>query len=245
MNTVKKITLLVVAAAVVLGCIFVAGCTDTTASAKPTLTISVEKDAGFAYNIGDQFSITLPSNPSTGYSWKVTSVADGLKYEEVATASESTQTLGAPSTQKFVFTTTQEGYQPFEISYIRSGDEAGIYVYSDFLLVSKDADKNSGSFVYDGTYVPTVGDTIQVKVAGNPASTGYVWTLLPSDGLTVVKEEFIAANSELLGAKGMYVWTLTASQPGTYEIIGKNARSGSEEDIGGFFLPVIFQPKLS
>ncbi|HJJ54849.1 MAG TPA: protease inhibitor I42 family protein [Methanocorpusculum sp.] len=256
MKTVKKITLLVIAAAVVIGCIFAAGCTDDSTSTVPALSISVEKTGGYTYNIGDKFSITLPSNPSTGYSWKVTSCEDGLTYEEVLPSTVETsdsvgvsvsgsQTVGAPTTQTFVFSGTKEGILPFEISYVKSGEDSGIYVYSDYLLVTADSTPNSGNFIYEGTYVPTVGDKIIVKIAGNPASTGYEWTIHPSDGLSIVNEEFIAPDSELLGASGTYVWTLSASQPGTYEIIGKCARSNEADIASGFFLPITFQPKLS
>ncbi|HJJ36039.1 MAG TPA: protease inhibitor I42 family protein [Methanocorpusculum sp.] len=256
MKTVKKITLLVVAAAVVIGCIFAAGCTGDGTPAEPTLTISVEKTGGYTYNVGDKFSITLPSNPSTGYSWQVTTVADGLTYEEIesadVTGSGTTgvsvtgpQTVGAPTSQTFVFSGTKEGNQPFEISYVRSGEDAGIYVYSDFMIVKNDGEPNYGSFVYDGVYVPTVGDKVRVMVAGTPASTGHVWKLHPSEGLTVLSEAFVAADSELAGASGMYIWTLTATQPGVYEIIGECSRGNEADVASGFFLPITFQAKLS
>lgn len=59
MKPVKKTALLLVAAAVLFGCIFAAGCVEET-DKTPVLSISIEKEGALYYNIGDTFTVTLP-----------------------------------------------------------------------------------------------------------------------------------------------------------------------------------------
>ena len=246
MKSVKKITLLVIAAAVLIGCIFAAGCTDDTPA--PVLKISVDKQAGFTYGIGDEFTIVLPSNPSTGYQWVVTS-ANGLKSTENEVAPAEGAAVGAPTSQSFTFTALSEGTFPIILSYVKSGEDAGIYVYSDVIFVEKDAPKNSGKFVFDGTYVPMVGDTVEISVPDNSASTGFVWSVESSDpeNFKLIDTKFIAPETDLIGAAGTTVWTFQAMQPGSYVVVAaqeKQLNEGTEMGVG-FFVPVTIQANFA
>ncbi len=60
-------------------------------------SITIEEEERLVYGIGKQFSITLPSNPSTGYKWVVTDAVD-LKYEGITadSTSRSSGLLDAP-----------------------------------------------------------------------------------------------------------------------------------------------------
>ena len=64
---------------------------------------------------------------------------------------------------------------------------------------------------------PSTGDSMETKVIeleSNP-TTGYSWAIYYSDGLHV-ESEFIPPDSELMGAPGKQVFTITAESPGTY-----------------------------
>ncbi|HJJ30648.1 MAG TPA: protease inhibitor I42 family protein [Methanocorpusculum sp.] len=238
MKTVKKTVLLLVAAAVLFGCIFAAGCVEETEKT-PVLSISIEKEGALFYNIGDTFTVTLPSNPSTGYSWYATEAAN-LKCVESSAAAES-GLVGAPGSQTFVFSAEKEGTYLIELTYKRAGEDAGIYVYQDVLFVKKGDQHAAGKFVFAGDYLPNAGDLVEITVSGNPASTGYQWFASADEGLTIVDETFIPANTDLVGAPGMYVWHVTADTPGAYIFYGTLARSADETDPAGFFfVPVSF-----
>ncbi|HJJ38731.1 MAG TPA: protease inhibitor I42 family protein, partial [Methanocorpusculum sp.] len=197
------------------------------------------KEGALFYNIGDTFTVTLPSNPSTGYSWYATEV-DGLKCDESSEAAD-TKLVGAPGSQTFVFTAEKEGYFPVELVYKRAGEDAGIYVYQDYLFVKNGDQHATGKFVFAGDYLPDAGDLVEITVAGNPASTGYQWFETVDEGLKIVDKTFIPANTDLVGAPGKYVWQVTAETPGAYMFYGTLARSADETDPAGFFfVPVSF-----
>ena len=238
MKPVKKTALLLVAAAVLFGCIFAAGCVEETEKT-PVLSISIEKEGALYYNIGDTFTVTLPSNPSTGYSW-VAAPAANLKCEESFEAPE-TELVGASGSQTFVFSAEKEGTYVIELTYKRAGDDAGIYVYQDVLYVKKGDQHAKGKFVFAGDYLPDAGDLVEITVAGNPASTGYQWFVEADEGLTIADETFVPANTDLVGAPGKYVWHVTAETPGAYTFYASLARSADETNPAGFFfVPVSF-----
>lgn len=241
MTTAKKSVLILLAAAVFIGCIFAAGCVNTPTDKDPVLSISVEKE-GSVYNIGDTFTITLPSNPTTGYSW-VATPQDGLKFTESSEASDS-ELLGAPGTQTFVFSAEKEGIHLIELTYKRAGDEGGIYVYQDILPVVAGDNHATGKFVFEGDYLPAAGELVVISVSGNPASTGYQWFAEADEGLKIVSEEFIPANTDLIGAPGKYVWHVTSETPGAYFFYGNMARNAEDEPASSFFVPITFEVNL-
>ena len=241
MTTAKKSVLILLAAAVFIGCIFAAGCVNT-ADKDPVLSISIEKEGALYYNIGDTFTVTLPSNPSTGYSW-VATPQEGLKCTESSAASDS-GLLGAPGLQTFVFSAEKEGAFLIELTYKRANEEGGIYVYQDVLNVKKGDNHATGKFVFDGEYMPDAGDIVEITVSGNPASTGYQWFAEADEGLKIVSEEFIPANTDLIGAPGKYVWHVTSETPGAYFFYGNMARNAEDEPASSFFVPITFEVNL-
>ena len=242
MTTAKKSVLILLAAAVFIGCIFAAGCVNTPTDKDPVLSISIEKEGSLFYNIGDTFTVTLPSNPSTGYSW-VATPQEGLKFTESSAASDS-GLLGAPGLQTFVFSAEKEGAFLIELTYKRAGDEGGIYVYQDVLNVKKGDNHATGKFVFEGDYLPSPGDIVEISVSGNPASTGYQWFTEVDDGLKIVSDQFVPANTDLVGAPGKYVWHVTSETPGAYTFYASMARNVEDDPVSFFFVPVTFEVNL-
>ena len=236
MTTAKKSVLILLAAAVFIGCIFAAGCVNTPTDKDPVLSISIEKEGSLFYNIGDTFTVTLPSNPSTGYSW-VATPQEGLKFTETSEASDS-GLLGAPGSQTFVFSAEKEGAFLIELTYKRAGDEGGIYVYQDVLNVKKGDNHATGKFVFDGDYLPAAGDIVEISVSGNPASTGFKWFVEGDNGLKIVSEKFVPAETDLVGAPGKYVWHVTSETPGAYIFYAGMARNVEDAPVSFFFVPV-------
>lgn len=240
----KKIGVLLIATLVIVGCVLAAGC--TTQVADPSMTISVTKIGDINYNIGDTFSVTLPSNPTTGYDWYVSEelTSKGLSYEKefiLDTASEGL--LGAGGSTKWTFTAKEAGEQILSLLYMRNGDDSSVRdVYSDKMIVVAGDHHSNGSFVFSGNndISPKAGSVVLITCAGNPGSTGYQLVVDKEETtVNVLKEEYVAPTADLVGAPGLYQWYVTADVPGAYVFYVLEKR-GDEKGTVKFFVPLIF-----
>ena len=196
-------------------------------------TVTVEKVASDIYP-GDKLVIVIPS---AGYTWEVTE-SSGLNYEE-----------------DFEYTEAG-GYSYFTIY----ADEPGDYIFSADLLflqmVGEDrkyaelnmpvvVSEGTGSgetiltLTFDNAFNPAPGEPVKVVTAGNP-TTGYVWTMKETPGLTVLREEYVADDSGLLGAGGNYEWYVTAGKAGTYTVRAECTKAGSSQVENLFFFDLTF-----
>jgi inhibitor of cysteine peptidase len=74
------------------------------------------------------------------------------------------------------------------------------------------------------------GDTFYVKLNENP-TTGFSWQMNTTDGLAVVNDEYIAPDTELVGAGGVHEWEIQAVATGTQQVTAVYRRSW--EDVTG------------
>lgn len=70
---------------------------------------------------GDQFTVTLPSNPSTGYSWQMLNQPDAkVLRKTVAKYNEPEKPMpGKPGTETWTFKAVGKGKQSIEMVYLR------------------------------------------------------------------------------------------------------------------------------
>ncbi|KAF5412857.1 MAG: hypothetical protein C5S43_01225 [Candidatus Methanocomedens sp.] len=68
------------------------------------------------------------------------------------------------------------------------------------------------------------GDTFYVKLNENP-TTGFSWKMNTTDGLAVVSDEYIAPDTELVGAGGVHEWEIQAVATGTQKVTAVYMRS--------------------
>ena len=68
------------------------------------------------------------------------------------------------------------------------------------------------------------GDTFYVKLNENP-TTGFSWKMNITDGLAVVSDEYIATDTELVGAGGVHEWEIQAVDYGTQQVTAVYMRS--------------------
>ena len=196
-------------------------------------TVTVEKVASNIYP-GDKLVIAIPSS---GYTWEVTE-SSGLDYEE-----------------DFEYT-ENGGHSYFTIS----ADKPGEYTFSADLLhlqmigehkkyaelnmpIAVSEGTGSGETIltltFDNALNPSPGEPVKIVTAGNP-TTGYVWTMKDTPGLTVLREEYVADDSGLLGAGGNYEWYVTAEKAGTYTVRAECTKAGSSQIENLFFFDLIF-----
>jgi inhibitor of cysteine peptidase len=82
-----------------------------------------EADNGksFSIGVGDSLVITLPGNPSTGYSWEVKSVDSTILVVagEAQFVSDNTNMVGSGGTLTFTFDAKKTGSSTLELVYLR------------------------------------------------------------------------------------------------------------------------------
>ncbi len=107
-------------AAVVLGAALV-GCGDDGGS-------TVVLDDGdslseVALDVGDQLDVQLESNPTTGYSWELGPLPDGLQLVSSDFEEPGGSVVGASGTQVFVFDAVGPGDGILRFEYVRVFDD--------------------------------------------------------------------------------------------------------------------------
>jgi inhibitor of cysteine peptidase len=89
---------------------------------------TVELDAGdslseVSLDVGDQLDVQLESNPTTGYSWELGPLPDGLQLVSSDFEEPGGSLVGAPGTQLFVFDVVGAGGGILRFEYVRVFDD--------------------------------------------------------------------------------------------------------------------------
>lgn len=206
------------------GILCAAGCTttETAGGVTPTPVAVQDKMVSVAQdNNGDiipvdmhtEIRIRLPENPTTGYSWNVTS-ADGLAITGDEYIAPEEERPGAGGTHIWTMEPKETGIVTFSAVYVRPWEE-----------VQPDDERYTVTFYVapEGTTVTDVtaadnGTTISVPEGGavlvdleeNP-TTGYQWNASVSGSAVITTDSFIAPYSEMpmVGAGGYHKWLVT------------------------------------
>ena len=81
----------------------------------------------------------------------------------------------------------------------------------------------------DGTSMELkTGETFHIKLNENP-TTGFSWQMNTTDGLAVISDEYVAPDTELVGAGGVHEWEIQAVAAGTQHITAVYKRSWEDE----------------
>ncbi len=163
---------------------------------------------------GEQFKISLPENPSTGYSWEVNYDTCILRLDNHVYTPEGEQAIGSGGSAQFTFTALEEGLTLITFSLKRPW-ETEVLEQKQILVSIKKKSKSP-----DAQYSVHVGDSFEVALGSNP-STGYSWEISSIDGnmLEMSAEDFIPSPIPMVGSSGSQVFTLKALEKGTTEII--------------------------
>jgi inhibitor of cysteine peptidase len=95
-----------------------------------------------------------------------------------------------------------------------------------------------------GTVTARPGDRIVITLESN-VTTGYAWKLVTepaSEVLDLVDSEYVAPDTDLVGAGGEEVWTFVATGEGTTALAMSYQRSSGETAGDPFDLTVLVQP---
>ena len=262
----KKIIPIIIAAAVLFGCIFAAGCVEEQTSVpeqisteepdpleeleigEPAYTITVTTTGNDTYSTGEIFALQFKSNPSTGYRWIVTEGNEILCNNFTIPAEQKGDKLmaGAPGKQEFWFQPEKAGDYKITVKYMRSweGEDSAVSTYSQTLhVVDSDEPSVDGvktMYAFDSFNInPKAGEYVKIIKAGNLYPDYWsVFALLESDISTI--ETYKDTNPELDVPSGQYEWYVTSEKAGEQIFRVINRVSGSDEEISYFDVPLKF-----
>jgi len=120
----RRILVGVVAALAALSLLALAGC-GSSGSNTTTVKKFTDKDKTITVKKGDTFTITVDSNPTTGYEWQVVTTPDGkaVKLEKSTYEAPAKQIPGAGGKQVWTFKAVSPGTATFSAKYSRSWEQ--------------------------------------------------------------------------------------------------------------------------
>lgn len=106
---------------VVVGGVFV----YISSSKTPAMIEVAENQQNVEIKNGQEFTITLTSNPSTGYSWSVDDTYDKNIISKISNEfiASNTKMSGAPGRELWIFKGTSTGNTKLNFTYTRQGDD--------------------------------------------------------------------------------------------------------------------------
>jgi inhibitor of cysteine peptidase len=165
---------------------------------------------------GQNFTIQLQSNPSTGYQWKPTYNNASITLVNQTYVASSSSLLGAPGADVFTFQAPQTGTSVITFNYVSPANQTTNSV--NYTINSTTLNVSTVNAVY-----VSQGQNFTIPLQSNP-STGYHWELSLYDNSTLkfVNETFVSSvstSSTVVGAGGTDLWTFQAIHTGTGGII--------------------------
>ncbi|MCD6358613.1 MAG: protease inhibitor I42 family protein [Dehalococcoidia bacterium] len=184
----------------------------------------VYRDASIPIRVerGQEFIISLQSNPSTDYQWQL---ADTLMNKEVLKVVKrqyrppASNRIGAPGQELWTLKAVGTGKSMAILGYVRPWDRYSPPSAARFFTVIVGSEQTGQSTEYnnpDITIEVIPGREFVISLNSN-ASTGYQWNLtktLDTSILELVISEYEAPTTTMLGASGREVWAFKAIAAG-------------------------------
>ena len=198
------------------GIICAAGCITTETRNDKIVPVTQENNRDIIpVDMQTEITITLPENPTTGYSWDVTG-SEGLAITGDTFVPPEKQIPGAGGVHVWTLKPEVTGIATFNAVYIRSWEgiqqdsetyTISIYVAPEGTTVVDVTNANNGTTIT----VPKNGAAL-VTLDENP-TTGYQWTAKVSGNAEIAADSFVPPYLEtpLVGAGGVHKWLVTFS----------------------------------
>lgn len=185
-----------------------------------------QADAGKTITVkkGQSVILTLPSNATTGYKWKVTRTDRSFGYPTEKYVAPSSSAVGAGGSQKFTWKTDAPfpliGKHEVTLEYRRPWETTGPAAETfTFTVDIVDQAAPSGGAVQAGEAddgkkltVPN-GKDVVLTLPSNP-TTGYKWRVTSTDRtFGYPKEDFIGSGTGAVGSGGSQTFTWKTSGP--------------------------------
>jgi predicted secreted protein len=200
---------------------------------------STERGAGstgvvrdLAVVAGGTFTVTMCSNPSTGFSWEQPAFDHTFlaSLDHVATA-PGEQLVGAAGSETWTFRVLGDGKGTLAFSYSQPWNGGTKAAWTLTINVSTAAANATRTVSCDERGVVTgvvrpdpltvsVGETLAITLCANP-STGFSWNRVDfgNSGFQLVSHETAASATGLIGASGTETWTFKALRAGDADLV--------------------------
>jgi Predicted secreted protein len=227
--------------------VFCAGCTSSTtpspSSGSTTAvvgnTTGLGTSLGNATNItvvqGQNFTMQLQSNPSTGYHWQPSYNNSSITLVNRTYIASSATLLGAPGADVFTFQGTTPGTSVITFNNISPSNQTANSVNYTITCTSSNVTQGSAVLV-------SQGQNFTIQLQSNP-STGYQWEpTYDNSTITLVNRAFASVVSTvsptIVGASGTDLLTFQGTKQGT-SVITFNNISPSNQTTNSFSYTVV------
>jgi predicted secreted protein len=159
--------------------------------------------------VGEQFTVALASNPSTGYSWSLAgSLPNWLQQVDKTYIADNPGVIGGGGTEYWTFRATGPGSTTLTFQYMQPWVGTPIEEHIVLVTAQTPADTEKIDVV--------VGEEFKISLKSNP-STGYSWSLAASlpNWLLQVDKTYVADNLAMIGGSGTEIWTFQATAAGS------------------------------
>ncbi len=209
--------------------VFCAGCTSpTTTNPSPGSTSDATSTPGLGAAIavvqGQNFTIQLQSDPSTGYTWQSAYNNSSIMFiNRVHIASNVTP--GTTGADVFTFQGTAPGTSVMMFNYTNSSNQTAESV--NYTITCTASTVTQGNAVF-----ALLGQNFTIQLQANP-STGYDWQpSYDNSSVTFVNRTFVSSISNgsapITGASGTDVFIFQGTAVGTSVIIFNNMNSAKQ-----------------
>jgi formylglycine-generating enzyme required for sulfatase activity len=175
--------------------------------------------------VGEEFKISLDSNPSTGYSWSLAEhLPDWLELLDKTYVATDPGVIGGGGTEIWTFRATGSGSATLTFEYQRPWEDKPIQTQVYQVTAKNPADMEKIDVL--------VGEEFRIGLESNP-STGYSWSLaehLP-DWLEQVDKTYVATDPGMIGGGGTETWTFRATGSGSATLTFEYQRPWEDKPI--------------
>ncbi len=199
-----------------------AGCTSpTTPSPSPGSTAATSPTAlgaGITVMQGQNFTIQLQSNASTGYNWVPSYDNSSIMFVTRAYVASSV-TPGAPGADVFTFQGTKPGTSVMTFNYTSPANQTATSVNYTITCTASNVTQGNAALV-------SQGQNFTIRLQSNP-STGYDWQpTFDNSSITLVNRAFASgastSSTTIAGTGGTDLFTFQGMKQGTSVITFNN-----------------------
>jgi len=197
------------------------GCTSSTTPSPSTGTATSNATAlGAAITVvqGQNFTIQLQSNPSTGYRWEPTYDNSSITFINRAYVASSIPMPGAPGADTFIFQGVKQGTSIITFNNISPSNATANSVNYTVTCTMTNVAQGNAALV-------SQGQNFTIQLQSNP-STGYHWEpTYDNSTITLMNRAFassVSTESAIVGVGGTDLFTFQGIKQGTSIITFNN-----------------------
>ncbi|MDK2954498.1 MAG: inhibitor of cysteine peptidase [Kosmotoga sp.] len=182
--------------------------------------------------LGDELTLNLEENPSTGYSWHLSNSNPEVLSLSEEIITKSGKMPGEPVIKEWKFKAMNSGICLLSFQLRRNADEESIEERFIVIRVEKEKELTEIKELKKGSNTLNIGETVILSLEEN-ASTGFTWHLsLSEEGIVKITSKTITTQAPpgVLGAPSMVSWTFKAVKPGKVTLTLKKYRSWEGEE---------------